>query len=198
MGPIHTRKRMHLFLHFAGLVMLLVVNSGCQHFSKKLEGEKRLANAMNQIAEGQYDSALAENLTVLEKYPRSLADQAHFQIGLIYAHPENPGQNYQKSLKSFDEILKEFPQSRLKDQAQIWVLFIRILSVKNRDIDMLNEKISSLEKTAEKQRSEINLLQDQIEKLKRVDLGIEEKKEKVLHQYKQIEESINGEDSGSR
>lgn len=195
MGSIQTRKRMHLFLHFACLVILPFVIFGCLHYSKKLQGEDLLAKAMNLMLEGQYDAALAENLTVLEEFPPILSDQAHFQIGLIYAHPKNPKQNYQESLGSFIEIVKEFPQSRLRDQAQIWVLFIRNISDKKRDIGMLNNKIVLLEKTVKEQREGLNHLleqieelKQQIEELKRVDLGIEENKQKNLYLFENIEE----------
>ena len=59
------------------------------------------------------------------------------------------------------------------------------------------ELIMSLEKTVEEQKKEINQLLDQIEKLKRVDLGIEEKKQKILLQDENTEEKKNGKDSGS-
>lgn len=188
MGPIQTWKGKHLFLHLAGLVIFFFGIFGCLHFSKELQGEQLLANAMNQMMKGQYDAALAENLTVLEKFPPSLSDQAHFQIGQIFAHPKNPKQDYQKSLRSFNQIVKKFPQSRLRDQAQIWVLVIRNISDKKRDIGKLNKKIVLLEKTVKEQREGIDHLLEQIEKLKRVDLVMEEKKQKVLHRYENIEE----------
>jgi len=46
--------------------------------------------------------------------------------------------------------------------------------------------IDSLEKTVAKQEEEINHLRDQIDKLKRVDLGIEEKKQKSMQQNESI------------
>ena len=57
--------------------------------------------------------------------------------------------------------------------------------------------IVSLEKTVDEQKKEIIQLLDQIEKLKRVDLGIEEKKQKILRQNESIEETSNGKNTGS-
>ena len=175
----------------------------------------------------QYEASLAKNLTVLNNFPRSLADQALFQIGLLYAHPENPNQNYEKSIESFNKIISEFSESRLRHQAQLWVVFIRDVIDKEREIGILNSKnvslertveqqkikitilqkkietgknvdvIVSLEKRVDEQKKEINQLLDQIEKLKRVDLGIEEKKQKILQQNENIEEKNNGKNSGS-
>ena len=182
---------------------------------------------MAEMADRQYNASMAKNLTVLNNFPNSLADQALFQIGLLYAHPENPNQNYQKSLGSFNKILNEYPKSRLKHKTQLWVLFIEDAIDKKQKIGILNKKnislartveqrqieitilqkkietrknvdlIDSLEKTVNEQKKEITELLDQIEKMKRVDLGIEEKKQKILQQKENIEEKSNGENSGS-
>ena len=182
---------------------------------------------MDQMASRQYEASMAKNLAVLNNYPHSLADQALFQIGLLYAHPENPNQNYEKSLGSFNKIINGFAESPLRRRAQLWVLFIRDVIDKERKIGKLNTKnvslersveqqkieitilqkkietrknvdlIVSLEKTVGEQKKEINQLMDQIEKLKRVDLRMEEKKQKILQQNENIEEKSNGENPGS-
>ena len=227
MGTKQIGKRKYLFLHFACLGLLPFVIFGCLHFSKKLQGQQLLEEGMDQMVSRQYEASMAKNLTVLNKFPNSLADQALFQIGLLYAHPENPNRNYQKSLASFNKILNEFAASPLRQQAQLWVLFIQDIFDKERkigklnknnlslqgtveqqkiEIDILQKKIEtrknaalivSLEKTVDEQKKEINELRDQIEKLKRVDLRIEEKKQKILQQNESIEEKSDGKNSGS-
>ena len=182
---------------------------------------------MDLMISRRYEASMAKNLTVLNDFPDSLADQALFQIGLLYAHPKNPNQNYEKSLGSFNKIPSEFPESRLRHQAQLWIVFIRDVIDKERKIGILNKKnvslertveqqniditilqkkietgknvdlIVSLEKTVDEQKKEIDQLLDQIEKLKRVDLGIEEKKQKILQQNENIEGKSNGENPGS-
>jgi len=57
--------------------------------------------------------------------------------------------------------------------------------------------IDTLENTIVEQKKEITQLLEQIEKLKRVDLKIEEEKQKILQQNEIIEETSNGENSGS-
>ena len=182
---------------------------------------------MTQLVGRHYEASLAKNLTVLNSFPHSLADEALFQLGLLYAHPENPNQDYEKSLGSFNKIINEFSESRIRHQAQLWVLFIRDGIEKERKIGMLNKKkislqrtvehqkieisnlqkkikarkngdlIVSLEKKVDEQNKEINQLLEQIEKLKRVDLRIEEKKQKIMQQNEDIEETSNGKNSGS-
>ncbi len=227
MGTKQTRRRKYLFLHLACLGLLPFFIFGCLHFSKEQQGQQLLDEAMDKMADRQYEASMAKSLTVLNNYPQSLADQALFLIGLLYADPENPNQNYSKSLGSFNKILYGFSESRLRHQAQLWVLFIGDVIDKERKIGILNKKnlallkiveqhkneitvlqkknetkkntdlIVSLQKTVAEQKEEIAQLQDQIEKLKRVDLGIEEKKQKILQQNESIEEKSDGEDPSS-
>ena len=227
MGTKQSRRRKYLFLHLACLGLLPFVIFGCLHFSKKLQGQQLLEEGMDQMVSRQYEASMAKNLTVLNNFPHSLADQALFQIGLLYAHPENPNQNYEKSIGSFNEILNGFSESRLRHQAQLWVVFIRDVIDKERKIGIINNKnvslertveqqkieitilqkkvettknvdlIAALEKAVDKQKKEINQLLEQIEKLKRVDLGIEEEKQKILRQNENTEGKSNGENSGS-
>ena len=227
MGAKQNRRRKYFFLYLACLGLLPFVIFGCLHFSKELQGQQLLDEGLEQMAGRQYEAAMAKNLTVLNNYPHSIADQALFQIGLVYAHPQNPDRNLEKSLESFDKIINEFPESRLRHQAQLWVLTIGeaidkeqkigILSSKNASLERivkqhkieiidLQKKIEppkngalivSLEKKIDEQKKEINQLLEQIEKLKRVDLGIEEKKQKILQQNESIKETSDGKNTGS-
>jgi hypothetical protein len=226
MGTKPTRKRKYFLLYLACLGVLSFVIVGCLHFSKKLEGQKLLEEGMAEMIDHQYEASMMKNLTVLNEFPDSLADQALYQLGLLYAHPDNPRQDYQKSLGSFNKILNEFSKSRLRHRAQLWVLFIEDAIDKEQKIGTLNDERASLTKTLEQQKSEIALLQkkietrknvdlidalektvdeqqkeitelqDQIEKLKRVDLKIEEEKQKILLENEAIEGKSNGENSG--
>ena len=165
---------------------------------------------MDQMVSHRYEASMTNSLTVLNQFPEDLADRAFFQIGLLYAHPENPSRNYEKSLDSFNKILDGFPESPLRPQAQLWVQFVKDVIDKERKLGELNSKNASLEKTVEQQRTEIFILHkeleesknedlmvslekkiaeqqaeienllEQIEKLKRVDLKIEEKKQKIM------------------
>ncbi len=226
MGTKPTRKRKYFFLYLACLGVMSFVIGGCLHFSKKLEGQKLLEEGMAEMINHRYEASLTKNLTVLNEFPHSLADQALFQLGLLYAHPENPNQNYRKSLGSFNRILNEFTESRLRHRVQLWALSIGEAIEKERKIGILNDErvsltktverqkaeialllkkvetrknvdlVDALEKTVDEQKKEITALQDQIEKLKRVDLKIEEEKQKILRENEDIEGKSNGENSG--
>lgn len=48
------------------------------------------------------------------------ADELLFTLGLLYAHPDNPKKNYQKSLAFFKKVMKEYPRSAYVWEAKIW------------------------------------------------------------------------------
>ena len=227
MGTKRNGKRKYFFLHLACLGIIPIVIFGCLHFSKNLEGQQLLEEAMKQMVKRQYAASMENNLAVLNNYPPALADQALFQIGLLYAQPEYPQQNYKKALGAFNKIITEFPGSRLSHQSHLWVRIVNDIIDKNKEIRALNstnislgktvkqqkielallqekidanenaELVISLETTIDEQKDKINQLLDQIEKMKRVDLGIEEKKQQILLQDENTEEKKNGKDSGS-
>ncbi len=131
-------------------------------FAKKWQGKQDLAKARTLMFKGDYKASLKHNKEVLRQFPRTLGDQALFQMGLNYAHPENPNLDNQKSIECFQSIIKEFPKSSIRDEAGIWILFLQKTIANKKRFDNL-------------QRQKENL-KDQIEKLKIIDLGIEDKK----------------------
>jgi tetratricopeptide (TPR) repeat protein len=71
---------------------------------------------------GDYAGALRENQAVLDSFDKEPpGDKALFSTGLIFAHPDNPGRDYKKSLECFTRLIDDYPQSTLASQATIWV-----------------------------------------------------------------------------
>jgi tetratricopeptide (TPR) repeat protein len=69
-----------------------------------------------------FERALKRNQEILSANPKtSPGDEALFNIGLIYAHPENPQKDYKKSMVYFQRLLKEFPRSFLVEEAKMWI-----------------------------------------------------------------------------
>jgi tetratricopeptide (TPR) repeat protein len=192
MGRERTREGKYLLLCPACCVALLLGILGCTHLPvpENWKGEERLARAWTLFAKGKYGASLTETKEVLRIYPRTLGDLALFQMGLIYAHPKNPDQDYQRALQRFQRVIKEFPQSKFKNQAEVWVLFIQEIVDKEREIGELRQEASQLGKTLGKEEekvkkeeekvkkleSQVEKLKDQLLRLKEIDLGIQEKK----------------------
>ena len=200
MGRERTRKGKHLFLHPAfGLVLLLAI-WGCVQFQPKWKGEERLARARTLLAEGKYEDSMRETKEVLKLFPRTLGDEALFQMGLIYAHPNNRDRDNEKSLKRFQRVIDEYPRSELKAQADVGASVLQEILDKEKEIVGLKQRNSYLEKTLRKEKEkvkelegkgeklkvqveqlheEVKKLRDQLLLLKEVDLGVEEKKSQV-------------------
>jgi tetratricopeptide (TPR) repeat protein len=115
-----------------------------------------LGRAEQLLKQGDYDGSLKENQRVLSisgKNPPG--DKALFNMGLIYAHWENPKRDYDKSLLFFKKLLTDYPQSPLTGEAKIWVGVLENWA----GVLQENEKLKKV-----------------IEKLKEVDIEVEEKK----------------------
>ncbi len=131
-------------------------------FAKKWQGKQDLTIARTFMFKGDYNASILYNKKVLSQFSQSLGDQALFQMGLTYVHPENPKPDNKKSLKCFQRIIEEFPKSRIREEAGIWILVL--------------EKFIKSDKRFDNQLHQIESLKNQIKKLKEIDLGIEDKK----------------------
>jgi hypothetical protein len=198
MGSKHTRTGQYLLLYAAGFVTLSFMVTGCLHLPNYWQGQRHLATAGRHLAGGDYKAALEESQMVLVRFPADLADESLFQIGQIYAHPKNPDRDYTKSLQSFQRIVRQYPESRLQQDAKIWSSVIGLIIDQQNHVDRLKENNTVLDKQVKMQKRKIIRLQDQLEKLKRIDIKIEEKKREAMPQEEEIEEKENGKDSGRR
>jgi tetratricopeptide (TPR) repeat protein len=108
-----------------------------------------LVRGQRLLAQGDYDGSLAESQKILAMPGhRSQEDEALFNLGLIYAHFGNPKRDPEKALDYFKRLIKDHPKSPWVEQARMWV-------------EMLQEN---------------DALNRVIQKLKQVDIEVEEKK----------------------
>ena len=204
MGKKQAGKRQHFFFFLAGYMIMLPAFSGCMekdrsYLAKKriesaleTEGERSLAFSRSFMERGLFKESLEKSESVLKQYPLSLGDQALLNLGLLYAHPAYPEADAWKSIGYFRRLTKEYPESILKVEAEIWILVLQDRMLKNREISELTDKIDALKKASKgkkdkfkKMQLKISELQDQvkelknqIDRLKSVDIRIEEKKRK--------------------
>jgi tetratricopeptide (TPR) repeat protein len=113
------------------------------------EGRESQTRSQRLLAAGDFESFISENQRVLSlAHPRSSKDEALFNLGLVYAHEGNPKKDYLKSLDFFKRLIHDHPRSPLVEQAKIWVGLLQ-------EYDSLNQVI---------------------QKLKQVDIEVEERK----------------------
>jgi len=110
---------------------------------------EHLLHGQKLFIQGDYEGSLKEYKEVLSlSANRTPADEALFNMGLIYAHPGNAKRNLATSLSVFQRLMKDYPQSPWAGQAKIWA-----------ELFLENETLKQV-----------------IEKSKQVDIEIEERK----------------------
>lgn len=166
MGREHARKGKHFLLYVAAVMMLSVLLPGCLCYMS-WEGREKLRKSDLLVQAGDYRSALAQDLEVYRDYRDALGDQALFQIGLLYAHPENPEANHQEAIRSFERLAREFPYSPLRSEASVCAQIVQTI------VD-LNENLHSLE---------VMYVQDK-EALNQLEKEVGEKRKKFARYYK--------------
>jgi outer membrane protein assembly factor BamD (BamD/ComL family) len=117
MGRKQDRTGKYIYLYVAGLTFLFLFVFGCA----TLRDGDSLLHSQRLIAKGDFEGAVEENQKVLSSYVnRPPADEALFNMGLIYAHYGNPNKDYKKAFSFFRRLVKEFPQSPLYEEAKVW------------------------------------------------------------------------------
>ena len=102
------------------------------------EGRESQTRSQRLLAAGDFEGFISENQRVLSlAHPRSSKDEALFNLGLVYAHEGNPKKDFLKSLDFFKRLIREHPRSPLVEQAKIWVGLLQ-------EHDSLNQVIQKL------------------------------------------------------
>jgi tetratricopeptide (TPR) repeat protein len=122
LGRKHLGTGQCLLICFACVIVILL--SGCAAFEGikgKIAAREYMNRSSDLLADGNYQEAIDENQRVLSMSVDNVPkDQAAFNIALIYAHNKNPGRDYRKSLGYFKTVVKDYPDSPLREQAEIW------------------------------------------------------------------------------
>jgi len=180
MGKEHKRKGKYFFFHRASLIAILMLSFGCTTtwiHQGTWEMEMQLNKAEELAFRGNFEDAFRRDEEIVKLFPHTTpGDRAIFHMGLILAHPDNPKQDYGKSLKCFKKILKNFPESPLKINAEICAYTITQVIRDYRTIKRLRKRIGSLKTQIKGYTETINILKGQLEKIKEIDIITEEKK----------------------
>ncbi len=120
------------------------------------DAREHMSRSQRFLAQGNYEGAISENKKILSlSDSRSPKDEALFNLGLIYAHFGNPQQDLDRSIEFFKTLIKNYPKSSLAEQAKIWM-----------EILQENEGLNHL-----------------LQKLKQVDIEIEDMKRKKAQEH---------------
>jgi len=85
------------------------------------EANQHLYRSKELLALGDFEGALRENEEVLSlSLHKPPEDEALFNIGMIYAHPENPKGDPAKSLHFLNQVARDYPRSPWALKAMVW------------------------------------------------------------------------------
>jgi hypothetical protein len=174
-----------------------LLSQGCLHWSPQSQGEQLLVEARQRYYDDDFSSALEISRQVLVQFPASLADQSLFQIGLIYAHPDNPDRDFQKAADFFQRIIDQYSTSRLLQDTELWQSVLVQLRAQENQIRTLTQRSAALEKFIQVQKRKIYQLQDQLEQLKHIDIKMEEEKRNAIPPAEELKDNKDGKNSGS-
>ncbi len=170
MGKKRGKQGKHLFFHSACLVAFLLSMTGCtaaSNFQKEWQGRRQLKSAEIFLEQEDFESALKAYDQVAEAFPDdSPGDAALFQIGMVWAHPENPKRDYQKAHDYFQRLRDGFPRGSLNEEKKVLASAV--------------DEIVQCRGRAEEQEKTIKGLKKQLQEMKKINIGIEEKKRENL------------------
>jgi outer membrane protein assembly factor BamD (BamD/ComL family) len=70
--------------------------------------------ARSRMNKGDYSGALKEYNEIFKRYPKkSPGDKALFEMGILFAYPDNPKRDSSRALGYFKWLVNEFPESPL-------------------------------------------------------------------------------------
>ncbi len=191
MGRKYSRQRKHFFLYIACWMSLLIAGTGCvpyynlyndEPFSyhQYSEANQLLLQAKLSFSSGDFLTSLKKSQEMLNRFPQKYGEHALYIMGLIYANPEYTYVNYEISIHFFKKLVNEYPESVFKEKANIWIWLLNQNMDYAKKVDKKNKRIDFLKNELKTDKKQIINLQNQIKRLKEIDLGIEKKKREAL------------------
>jgi len=171
MGGKRSGTRQCLYICIACLIAVSFAGCAALRDLKEKKGmHDYISTAERLLAQGDYDGAMKENQKALSVHDNvAPADEALFNIAMIYAHYGYSKRNYEKSQESFKKLVKTFPRSPFAVQAKIWIGLLQ-------DHEKLSRDHEKLSREHEKLSREVEELNKAIRKSKQIDIDIEGKK----------------------
>lgn len=178
----------YLRLPLLCIMLAVFLITGCSHTGEGSPAGLLSLEANELFAQGNYDACLGKYEKLIEKEPET-GDRVLFEMGIIYAYPENDRKNYQKALECFRKIIKGDPDSQYRRDSQMMMLQIQNVIIKDKLIAAQQTQIDAYRRGIKTQENEITALQQKIGTLEQkvfelrtepVDMVLIEKKKRRL------------------
>jgi tetratricopeptide (TPR) repeat protein len=154
----------YLILFFACIIMAPLLICGCGHFNEGSQAKSTFIEANYFFSQGHYMDSLKKYEQIIEKYPAA-RDRGLFEMGIIYAYPGNEQKDYQKSLKCFHELTKDYPGSEYRKDSELMIFNINNVIIKDSMIAAQQAQMEALRQDVQRRGNDNNTLQNKIEAL---------------------------------
>ena len=143
MGRKRNRTGQHLLCILAGLILAGL--TGCatvQQTFVDFETYTLFKESHLLMGMDEFGAAAARNQEVLAADgAKPPADTALYNLGLIYAHQDNPGRDYLVALGYFKKLAEQFPASQFNEEAQAWISILDMIrDCRQRQPEVIQEK----------------------------------------------------------
>jgi tetratricopeptide (TPR) repeat protein len=164
MGGKSARTRKHVCL----CVTLLALLSGCSIVSNwrdQRHARASIVEGRNLLMRGDYEASLGRFSRALSvsKDP-AIAQAARYNIGLLYAHPNNPDRNTQKAIESFKQVATDSPGTVWGEQAKIWVSALQESESSKQDAERFRQEVEQSKQMVEKSKLDLEKYKQMVEK----------------------------------
>ncbi len=143
-----------------GLLALIPI-FGCTPSHEGFLFKSNLREANNLFSQGSYRASLNKYEQIMNDYPEAV-DRILFEMGMIYAYPENTQKNYEKSLECFQKLLKDYPTSRYRQDSQAMASLIKDAMARDHKMTAQQTRMETLEREIQGKGDEILSLKKKI------------------------------------
>lgn len=145
MGRKHAWQGKYFFLYTACLMILVI--SGCATVQGILDREvarEHLRRGKVYLSIRDFSKSLRESEQALSLAgSQSPGDEAVFLTALVHAYNDNPERNYKKALGYFQQLVDEYPESKLVDEAGVWIGVLKDIETIKKTEEPVCEKVNN-------------------------------------------------------
>lgn len=156
-----SRRGKQLCLVLFCIIMSHTFICGCSHFSEGMQARSMFKEANDFFSHGDYNTSLKKYEEIIQKYPPA-GDRVLFEMGIIYAHPQNEQRDYQKSLECFQKLIEDYPDSAYRRDSEMMIFQIRNVTFKDQTISAQQEQIETSQQKVIALRQQIKALEQEV------------------------------------
>lgn len=156
-----TNRKTNWRPHFFFFLLSAVLICACSHGGEGPPTGSIFLAANDFFARGNYEASLGKYEELIQEDPDN-ADRALFEMGIIYAHPENHQKSYPKALDCFRKIVSDYPHSPYRRDSQMMMLQIQNVTIKDHLIAEQQARMDDYRRTVKSQENQITALKNKV------------------------------------